>query len=88
MPLTQDQLDSFHREGYLRYGKILDDVELDPLRKEYDRVFGEGRRSTARYNNLKPPPPGSGRAAGRRCAADAADHAGVRAEHCFPQAAV
>jgi phytanoyl-CoA hydroxylase len=38
MALTQDQLDTFWRDGYLPYKKILDD-EVELYRREYDREF-------------------------------------------------
>lgn len=51
MPLTREQIDFFNENGYLRWGKILSDEELPPLRAEYDRVFAEARES-GRYRNL------------------------------------
>lgn len=37
MELTQEQLDFFAAEGYLKYGPILEQAELETLRCEYDR---------------------------------------------------
>ncbi|MCW8129914.1 MAG: phytanoyl-CoA dioxygenase family protein [Planctomycetota bacterium] len=37
--LTQDQIDSFHRDGYLSYGALLKPEELETLRAEYDAEF-------------------------------------------------
>lgn len=39
--LTQEQIDSFHRSGYLRVGPVLEESELPALRAEYDRLFAE-----------------------------------------------
>lgn len=39
--LTQAQADFFFENGYLRLGKILEDAEIELLRREYDRVFAE-----------------------------------------------
>jgi ectoine hydroxylase-related dioxygenase (phytanoyl-CoA dioxygenase family) len=41
MTLTQEQIDFFFEQGYLRCGKILKDDEIKALRREYDRVFSE-----------------------------------------------
>ncbi len=49
--LTQDQIDTFRREGYVSIGKLIADSELDELRSEYDRAFNEARES-AQYRNL------------------------------------
>jgi ectoine hydroxylase-related dioxygenase (phytanoyl-CoA dioxygenase family) len=40
-PPTQDQLDAFARDGYLRWGPLLAPAEVEALRAEYDRVFAE-----------------------------------------------
>ena len=48
MNLTQDQIDTFHRDGFLRYGRILDEEEISVLRVEYDRVFKEAEESEDR----------------------------------------
>lgn len=39
MALTQEQIDSFWANGYLSYGKVLEDAEIERLRCEYDLVF-------------------------------------------------
>ena len=41
--LTQDQIDSFRRDGFVVIGKLLEDNEIEPLREEYDRLFDEAR---------------------------------------------
>ena len=51
MVLTQDQLDHFHRRGYVKVGKILEDEEIEPLREQYDLEF-EKARSDNNYRNL------------------------------------
>jgi ectoine hydroxylase-related dioxygenase (phytanoyl-CoA dioxygenase family) len=49
--LTQDQINTFHREGFAVIGPILDTDALAELRSEYDRLFDEAR-GDARYRNL------------------------------------
>lgn len=49
--LTQAQIDSFRRRGYLVYGPLLDPASLEELRVEYDRLFDEARED-GRYRNL------------------------------------
>jgi len=51
MKLTQDQIDFFTQQGYLRYGALLTDAELPAYRAEYDRVFQEANQSNA-FRNL------------------------------------
>jgi ectoine hydroxylase-related dioxygenase (phytanoyl-CoA dioxygenase family) len=51
MKLTQEQVDFFFQNGYLRYGKILEDAEIESLRREYDRVFAEAN-TNKQFNNL------------------------------------
>jgi ectoine hydroxylase-related dioxygenase (phytanoyl-CoA dioxygenase family) len=51
MPLTQDQLNFFHENGYLVIGKILGDAEVETLRAEYDREF-ERAESGGHFRNL------------------------------------
>jgi phytanoyl-CoA hydroxylase len=51
MTLTQEQLDFFSTNGYLVYGKVLEEDEIERLRCEYDRVFEEARLD-GRYRNL------------------------------------
>jgi len=51
MTLTQEQIDFFSENGYLPYGKILSDGELETLRAEYDRTF-ENAFESGGFNNL------------------------------------
>jgi hypothetical protein len=44
--LTQEQIEFFHQNGYLRIGKILEEEHIELLRREYDHEF-----DTARQNN-------------------------------------
>ena len=49
--LTQKQIDTFRREGYVPIGKLIEDSDLEELRAEYDRAFDEAR-SSSKYRNL------------------------------------
>ncbi len=49
--LTQDQIDSFRREGYVTIGPLIDEELVEELRSEYDRLFEEARASS-KYRNL------------------------------------
>lgn len=49
--LSQSQIDTFRRDGYISIGKVLDDDVLEELRSEYDRLFEEARASS-KYRNL------------------------------------
>jgi len=49
--LSTQQITSFHNQGYLQIGKLLDDELVDQLRDEYDRLFAEARED-GRYRNL------------------------------------
>jgi len=49
--LTQEQLDSFSRDGFLPYEKILTDDEITLLRAEYDREFDRAE-SGGHFRNL------------------------------------
>jgi len=51
MTLTQDQLDSYWKDGYLRIGKLFEDEEIEELRVEYNRLFEEAS-ATKRFRNL------------------------------------
>lgn len=51
MALTQEQIDFFHEQGYLPYGPILDDNEIEELRQEYDEVFRRAQQDN-RLRNL------------------------------------
>lgn len=51
MVLTQEQIDFFGANGYLAYGKILDDTELEQLRREYDAEFEKAWQENS-LNNL------------------------------------
>lgn len=39
--LTQDQVDQFHHDGYLRGGRVLSDAQIALLRDELDRVIAD-----------------------------------------------
>lgn len=39
--LTTQQINDFHRDGYLRFGRVLDDAQVEALRAELDRVIAE-----------------------------------------------
>lgn len=49
--LTPEQIASFHQNGYLKVGKLLDDDRIALLRTEYDREF-EAARQNGRFRNL------------------------------------
>ncbi|MGH7215153.1 MAG: phytanoyl-CoA dioxygenase family protein [Tepidisphaeraceae bacterium] len=51
MALTQEQLDAFARDGFLPFGKILEDNEIEVLRREYDREFELAERG-GQWRNL------------------------------------
>jgi ectoine hydroxylase-related dioxygenase (phytanoyl-CoA dioxygenase family) len=51
MTLTQQQIDEFHKNGYLKYGKILEDEEIELLREQYDLEFERARKNNS-YRNL------------------------------------
>ena len=49
MTLTQEQIDHFNREGYLKYGKVLEDEQVEVLREprgECALPFGGAQRAT------------------------------------------
>jgi phytanoyl-CoA hydroxylase len=48
--LTQVQLDFFRENGYLAYGKVLEDAEIELLRREYDTEFEEAWRENSLRN--------------------------------------
>jgi len=50
--LTREQIDSFHAEGFLRFGKLLDDTEVEALRQEYDHEFDLARAGKSEMRNL------------------------------------
>src|SRR5688572_26926929 len=50
--LSQEQVDSFASNGYLRVGKVLDDDEIELLRSEYDRTFELARAGHGSFRNL------------------------------------
>ena len=52
--LTQDQVDTFRRDGFVVIGKLLENGHLEEMRAEYDRIFAEARDSE-RYRNLSAP---------------------------------
>ena len=49
--LTQEQIDDFNINGFVRIGKIINDELVDKLRKEYDRIFYEAKES-GNFRNL------------------------------------
>jgi phytanoyl-CoA hydroxylase len=51
MTLTQAQLDFFAANGYLPYGRVLDDAELELYRREYDLEF-ERANAQGKVHNL------------------------------------
>ena len=51
MKLTREQADSFIVNGYLSYGKIIDDGTLEVLRREYDLEFAKAKEGDS-YRNL------------------------------------
>lgn len=50
--LTQEQVDSFWANGYLKIGKILSDDEIECYRQEYDHIFAEARAGRINFRNL------------------------------------
>lgn len=42
MTLNQAQIDSFWKDGYLAYGKVFDDQEIEHYRNEYEALFDHG----------------------------------------------
>ena len=52
--LTEEQLEHFATQGFLRIGALLDGELVGSLREEYDRVFAEAR-ATDRYRDLAEP---------------------------------
>lgn len=54
MTLNQNQLDTFARDGYLPFGKILKDDELELLRSEYDREFALAEEAGSSRNLSAP----------------------------------
>jgi len=51
MALTQQQIDRFHHDGYLKFGKILEDSEIELLQEQYDLEF-EKAQQNGRFRNL------------------------------------
>jgi phytanoyl-CoA hydroxylase len=51
MTLSQEQIDFFWANGYLKIGKVLTEAEVETYRHEYDRVFEEANH-TNNYSNL------------------------------------
>ncbi|MCZ7647737.1 MAG: phytanoyl-CoA dioxygenase family protein [Planctomycetota bacterium] len=50
MPLSQEQLDFFWANGYLNYGKLFTDEEVEAFRAEYDEVFRQAVEGNAFRN--------------------------------------
>ncbi len=48
--MTQEQIDFFWINGYLPWGKILDDAEVEVLRREYDAEFGRAWETNSLRN--------------------------------------
>ena len=49
--LTQEQIDDFNINGFVKIGKIINDELIGKLRKEYDRIFYEAKES-GNFRNL------------------------------------
>jgi ectoine hydroxylase-related dioxygenase (phytanoyl-CoA dioxygenase family) len=39
--LTSEQFEQFHRDGYLRFGRVIDDAQVERMRGALDRVIAE-----------------------------------------------
>jgi ectoine hydroxylase-related dioxygenase (phytanoyl-CoA dioxygenase family) len=50
--LTQEQIDSFWTNGFLRVGQVLDEEEIELLRQEYDHEFELARAGHGSFRNL------------------------------------
>jgi ectoine hydroxylase-related dioxygenase (phytanoyl-CoA dioxygenase family) len=50
--LTQEEVDNFWRDGYLKIGKILNDEEIELFRHEYDETFAQARAGQIKFRNL------------------------------------
>ncbi len=50
--LTEEQINRFWIDGYLTVGKILQDDEIELLRREYDRELERARSGQTRFRNL------------------------------------
>ena len=50
--LTQEQIDDFWRDGYLKIGKLLSDDQIENLRQEYDHTFELARAGQINFRNL------------------------------------
>ena len=48
--LTQEQIDTFWQNGFLRIGSVLKPEEIETLRTEYDRVFAAAEASGGARN--------------------------------------
>jgi ectoine hydroxylase-related dioxygenase (phytanoyl-CoA dioxygenase family) len=48
--LTQEQIDFFWRQGFLRVGSVLKVGEIEALRREYDRIFAEAEAAGGARN--------------------------------------
>ncbi|HYF52323.1 MAG TPA: hypothetical protein VEJ63_23145, partial [Planctomycetota bacterium] len=49
--LSQEQLDFFSQNGYLRYGALLKPDEIEMLRREYDETFRQAVEGNS-FRNL------------------------------------
>ena len=50
--LSEEQINRFWIDGYLNIGKILQDDEIELLRREYDREFERARSGQSGFRNL------------------------------------
>jgi ectoine hydroxylase-related dioxygenase (phytanoyl-CoA dioxygenase family) len=50
--LSQEQVDCFWQDGYLKIGKVLTDEEIAALRQEYDDIFAQARAGKIGFRNL------------------------------------
>ena len=50
--LTEEQINRFWIDGFLSIGKILQDDEIELLRREYDHEFERARRGQTSFRNL------------------------------------
>ena len=43
--LTDEQVAAFHRDGFVKGGRVLDDQQVDDLRAEMERVIGDREKA-------------------------------------------
>ncbi len=51
--LSAEQVEKFYRDGYLKFGRVIDDNEVETLRSELDRITAEELTRTD-YSDLPP----------------------------------